>query len=711
MIQITLISAITATVAAAVSAYLGMSAIRTQSLQDTMNRLSGYHDVMSYMIEDVDYTGAARIAQLMGADAEIGDFEVINRFDKTVVSHGDVTANKPSWQLVELDIVDRNGIQLAHATYQIRNPVIAQPELLRILGLSLGVGAAFALFAFLLFARLRTRLLGPIRRLHRDVASGSALQTPRPDTPLEVVELSNAIGNAFDRAEEAAARNLQHIEVLTQVLSNFGVAIRYVDSDGKSWDYGRIDAHILPPCDTPPRQARLGPLIATLRDNLTKTFDTTEVDLQTRAHDGAALQLECSDRGRIHELTLFDLGHGDFAISLADITRAREMEASALEAQKMDVLGQLSSGIAHDLNNILGVIIGSAELLLIKFPDPKLQQYITPVTSACERGASLTRSLLSFARKASLEAEVIDLNRMVNGLTSWAARVMPENIATEVILQGAAWPVRADPAMTESALLNLMLNARDAMPDGGRLTIETANLIVDDQYLAERGETIRPGYYTMLAVSDTGIGIHRERMKAIFEPFYTTKGPDHGSGLGLSMIYGFMRQSGGLVRVYSEENVGTTFKLFFPSSDKPEDRRPRRDLPIQTTAGAQILLVEDEEELRFSLAEHLRLAGYNVTVAQNGDEALDLFMRERFCDVVVTDIVMPGTFSGVTLVHKLREIDPTLCSVFISGYPQEAAMHGNGLRPEDIRLMKPVRRDNLIAAVEKALAQKRERGS
>ena len=383
----------------------------------------------------------------------------------------------------------------------------------------------------------------------------------------------------------------------------------------------------------------------------------------------------------------------------------RNSNERLLQSQKMEAIGQLTGGVAHDFNNLLAVILGNIELAEDADLPDETRQSLSVAKSTTLRGAALTKSLLSFARQSPLEPARIDINKMVKETESWSSRVIPESIEVKASLLASLRKVEVDPTLTQNALLNLILNARDAMPDGGKLTLETSNVRIDEEYNELHDEDIEPGHYVLLAVSDTGTGIHKGNLAQVFDPFFTTKPVGAGSGLGLSMVQGFMKQSGGFVRVYSEQNVGTTFKLYFKavSGEKEADAcdRPASQMPM--TAGARILVVEDEEAVLDLLVTVLTRAGYLVTPARSGDEAMKIWDEDQHFDILVTDIVMPGGLQGTHLARVLRERNTDLPVVFLSGYASEATVHGNGLRQEDIRLMKPVGRNELIAAVEKAL--------
>jgi len=389
-----------------------------------------------------------------------------------------------------------------------------------------------------------------------------------------------------------------------------------------------------------------------------------------------------------------------------DVTDQREMEILLQQSIKMEAVGNLTGGIAHDFNNLLAVILGNLELA--KELPSDLDELLDEAVAATLKGAELTKSMLSFARRAPLEPTVLDLNKIVLEIMKWAARGLPPSIKCETSLLAGLWPVRADRNSTESALLNLILNARDAMQAGGKLTLETANVRIDEDYIDERQEDLEVGRYVMLAVSDTGVGIVPEILDRIFEPFFSTKGPGKGSGLGLSMIQGFMKQSGGGVRVYSEPGAGTTFKLYFRAAPQTTGDAGAivqvADKVAKTPGGKTILLAEDEPAVREMLVRTLGDSGFNVISAPSGDAALARFEAAQNVDLVLTDIVMPGALQGPALVQALRQRDASLPAVFMSGYANEATVHGNGLRPEDIRLMKPISRSLLLSAIKQAMA-------
>jgi PAS domain S-box-containing protein len=397
--------------------------------------------------------------------------------------------------------------------------------------------------------------------------------------------------------------------------------------------------------------------------------------------------------------------------SFDDVTERTRLQEQLQAAQKMESIGRIAGGIAHDFNNLLAVIMGNAELALETSDAAEVEEFGNEIVQATLRGAELTRRLLSFARRSHLAPKVISLNETVTAMNRLLSRAIPENIDMQTALSAGLWNTRADPAFVESSLLNLVLNARDAMPEGGRLTIETGNVRVSESYVTERGEELAPGRYVMLAVSDTGSGIARDILDKVIEPFFTTKGPHLGTGLGLAMVHGFVRQSGGALRIYSEPGVGTTVKIMLPAETEGGDTSvgpAAEDLLPSALGGARILLVEDEDTVRRTIARILTERGHAVAEAASGDAALAAFERTAVpFDILLTDVVMPGTLQGPVLAQELARRAPGLGIVFMSGYANEAAIHGNGLRPGDLYLMKPIQRRELLSVIEALLERLR----
>ncbi|HEX7718553.1 MAG TPA: ATP-binding protein, partial [Woeseiaceae bacterium] len=381
----------------------------------------------------------------------------------------------------------------------------------------------------------------------------------------------------------------------------------------------------------------------------------------------------------------------------------RYMAESLQQSQRMEAVGQLTGGVAHDFNNLLTVIIGNTELLQEQLDDDDLAAMTEMIANAAHRGAELTHRLLAFARRQPLEPRSLDLAELIASVDPLLRRTLGEHIDIKTTSDKDLWLASADPAQLESALLNLALNARDAMPGGGRLTIETRNVNLRDDYVAQYPE-LNEGQYVMLAVSDTGSGIPAEELQRVFEPFYTTKGAGKGTGLGLSMVYGFAKQSRGHVNIYSEVCQGTTVKLYLPRARKDE---PVIDAEPKAFAGGgteTILVVEDDDLVRQYVHKLLKSLGYGVLTANNGNAALEVLESSPDIDLLFTDVVMPGGMSGRDLADEVQRRHPGIRVLYTSGYSENAIVHHGRLDPSVNLLSKPYRREDLAASVRKALS-------
>ncbi len=388
-----------------------------------------------------------------------------------------------------------------------------------------------------------------------------------------------------------------------------------------------------------------------------------------------------------------------------DITRQRELDEVLRQAQRMEAVGQLSGGLAHDFNNLLGVIIGNIECLLDTMADdPERAGLAREVLDSALGGAELTHRLLAFGRRQALSPRHIDLSAQVAQHVTLLSRTLGRTIQVETVFADDLWPTHADPSQLGDALLNLAINARDAMPHGGVLTIETHNDRVWAKDTAREPE-MAPGDYVVLAVSDTGIGMAPEVSARAIEPFFTTKGPGIGSGLGLSMIYGFVRQSGGYLKINSEVGIGTTVRIFLPRATDEDDTAmrevPRASLP---TGHETILVVDDSPEMRHVAERHLRFLGYSVLTAENGPVALALLRAGTPVDLLFTDIAMPEGMNGFQLADAARQLRPGLKVVFTTGYAgtQEQADAPDW---QERLIRKPYRRPDLADKIRRAFGQ------
>ena len=396
-------------------------------------------------------------------------------------------------------------------------------------------------------------------------------------------------------------------------------------------------------------------------------------------------------------------GRPIFTGFLRDVTAEREAEAQLRQAQKMESVGQLTGGVAHDFNNLLTVIIGSLDLALGRVQGD-VQSVLESALQAAERGAALVQRLLAFSRRQTLIPEELNFNRLAAEMEDLLRRTLGEDIEIEMKLNPELWTALADKGQVENALLNLTVNARDAMPAGGKLTIETGNLHLDEDYAAHNPEVV-PGDYVMLAVTDTGKGMPAEVLERAFEPFFTTKEVGKGSGLGLSMIYGFTKQSGGHVKIYSEVDHGTTVRLYLPRQ-AAAGAAATPAMPMQhdhPPGGEMILVVEDNADVRAFVVRHLHELGYRVTEAKDGPSALGILSQPIPIDLLLTDVIMPGGMTGRQLSDEARHRRPGLKTLFISGYTEDSIVHQGKLDPGVNFLSKPFRRRDLALKVREAL--------
>jgi two-component system cell cycle sensor histidine kinase/response regulator CckA len=386
-----------------------------------------------------------------------------------------------------------------------------------------------------------------------------------------------------------------------------------------------------------------------------------------------------------------------------DITEQNRAQAQLRQAQKMETVGQLTGGIAHDFNNMLSVILGNLDLAAGKANgDDILLPLILNAVRGAERGAELISQLLSFARKQPLAPKAIDLNNQITSMLAMLRRTLGETVEIEAIRGERLWACEADPGQVENALLNLAINARDAMPGGGKLTIETANTRVDDENATTPGDIV-PGQYVILIVSDTGTGMPPHVLEQVFEPFFTTKEVGKGSGLGLSMVFGFAKQSNGHVAIYSEEGCGTTIKLYLPRTYRAADELQPVAVETPQANGESILLVEDDSDLRILANRQLKALGYKTGSAMDGRSALKLLESDMQIDLLLTDIVLPGGMGGGALAQEAAILRPTIKTLFMSGYTQDEIVHQGKLDDGVVLLEKPFRRWDLARKLREVL--------
>jgi nitrogen-specific signal transduction histidine kinase/ActR/RegA family two-component response regulator len=390
-----------------------------------------------------------------------------------------------------------------------------------------------------------------------------------------------------------------------------------------------------------------------------------------------------------------------------------KIEAALRQSQKMEAIGRLTGGIAHDFNNMLAIILGSLDLIQRRYDeaDPKLLRLVRQATEGAKRAAALTQRLLAFSRLQPLHPVSVDINRTVADMTDLLRRTLGETVAIETVQAGGLWRAHIDLAQLETAIVNLAINARDAMPDGGRLTIETANAFLDRGYLQDEPD-VQAGQYVMVAITDTGAGIAPTLLDQVFEPFFTTKPPGLGTGLGLSQVHGFIKQSGGHLRLYSEVGVGTTVKLYLPRSMGAVDRmavnpsrsqaRVRRDITV--------LVVEDEPGVRDYTVEALDELGFDVIAADAPKMALELLKTHPEIEIMLTDVVMPE-INGRALAEEALRRRPSLKVVFMTGYTKNAIVHNGVLDPGTHLVSKPFTVGQLGVELDAVIGSRRAEGA
>ena len=390
---------------------------------------------------------------------------------------------------------------------------------------------------------------------------------------------------------------------------------------------------------------------------------------------------------------------------LDEVYARSTLEEQLRQVQKMEAIGQLTGGIAHDFNNMLAIIMGGLNLLQRKLArgETDVERFVDGAMEGAQRAATLTQRLLAFSRQQPLSPEPLIINKLVAGMSELLDRTLGEQVKVETVLAAGLWQVKADPAQLENAILNLAVNARDAMPGGGRLTIETLNAFVDDAYAQEYA--IEAGQYVLIAVADTGAGMAPEVIAKAFDPFFTTKGAGKGTGLGLSQVYGFVRQSGGHVKIYSEPGVGTSVKIYLPRlyGEAAATEQAKRLATIHRGLRSEIILVvEDEERVRALSVEALRELGYSVVEASGPSQALRMLDEGQQVNLLFTDVVMPD-MSGRQLADRALGKRPNLKVLYTTGYTRNAIVHNGMLDPGTNLLTKPFSIEELAAKVRKIL--------
>ena len=418
-------------------------------------------------------------------------------------------------------------------------------------------------------------------------------------------------------------------------------------------------------------------------------------DLPASVRDVEQGYRRISLKGRELDVYRAPVPTGGFIVACMDVTQRVRSEEVARQTQKMEAIGHLTGGVAHDFNNLLQIISANLDLLIRDAAhDPAGAERLQKALAAVDRGARLTGQLLAFARRQPLEPRSMSLGRLVQNMTDLLRHTLGERVEIDSMVAGGLWNTMADASQVENAIINLAVNARDAMPAGGKLTVEVANAFLDDNYAAQYAD-VTAGQYVMLAVSDTGRGMAPEIIAHAFEPFYTTKAEGQGTGLGLSQVYGFVKQSGGHVKIYSEPGQGTTIKIYLPRTRKPEEEHETPDTSPVQGGTETILVVEDDEGVRAAVVDMLSELGYRVFKAETAEKALEILGGVDPIDLIFTDVVMPGPINTREFGRRAAQMRPGIIVLYTSGYTQNAIVH-NGALDDDVHLLsKPYRRGEL----------------
>ena len=506
-------------------------------------------------------------------------------------------------------------------------------------------------------------------------------------------------------------RRLMEREEFFQLISDNVVdMIAVVDSNGKriynSPSYHRILGYSVAELESTSSFEQVHPddrqIVVDAAADARKTGVGKRIEYRMRHRDGSWVYLESTAspvvnaKGEVESLVIVN----------RDISERRRLEEQLRQSQKMDAIGRLSGGVAHDFNNLLGVIIGYAEILQERIAETDaMRAPVDQIIKAGSRASSLTKQLLAFSRQQVLEPKVLVLNAVVSDTEKMLRRLIGEDIELRTTLEPDLGKIRADQGQIEQVIMNLVVNARDAMPDGGKLTIETRNFEIDEKFARRYAYPVLPGSYVQLIVSDNGVGMDTATQQRIFEPFFTTKEKGKGTGLGLSLVYGVVKQSGGYIDVLSARGKGTTFNIYLPrvGQNAVETKTIGPDRPEELRGTETILLAEDEDTLRALTRHLLELYGYRVLEACDGNQALRL--SDQSADeiqLLLTDVVMPG-ISGRTLADQLKQKRPDIKVVFMSGYTGQQVGGKEILEPGSAFLQKPFTREGLARKVREAL--------
>lgn len=572
----------------------------------------------------------------------------------------------------------------------------AELALMILLGGTVVSGVAIIFVFLLVNGEVRRRR----RAEHSLVELNAALEERVAERTAELAQANEALRQESEQRKRAGEWLRESNDRLTAVISAapFGIYLLDVNGNVAMWNAGaeRIFGYTnLEIVGRPPPFLTVHDL-APLRVDAANPAPGQQprgVDLDLPRNDGKTIH------ARLFAAEILAGGSHEALHIVEDITERRNIEQQLRQSQKMEVVGQLTGGMAHDFNNLLTIILGNLDMARegLDAGMDVLEQLETAIKGAT-RGAELTQRLLAFARKQTLQPRLVNVNDLLTGTVAMLKRTLGESIVVSVSMEPKLWPAVVDPSQVEDAILNLAVNARDAMPNGGQLVIETGNATLDANYVALNPGVV-PGNYVMLAVGDTGVGMSAEILERAFEPFFTTKEKNKGTGLGLSMIYGFVKQSGGHIKIYSEPGHGTTVRIYLPRARSNAELAEYEERPpplMAAPAGTKVLVVEDNEDVRRVAVRMLDELGYQTIEAAAPDEAIATLEQRGDIDILFTDIVMPGKRTGYDLAQDAQRMRPDLRVLFTSGYSEVFLKQGStGLRAQI--LGKPYRKKDLAA--------------
>jgi signal transduction histidine kinase/DNA-binding response OmpR family regulator len=493
--------------------------------------------------------------------------------------------------------------------------------------------------------------------------------------------------------------------ILQTTIDSIRDGVAMFTSDGALCVFNRQFFDLL---DFPPELARLHENLANFQTIDRHRDRPVFAELPESPADMEQGYQRVSVKGRELDVYRAPVPTGGFVIACTDVTARVRAEDASRQTQKMEAIGHLTGGVAHDFNNLLQIVSANLDMLSRESAgNQAVQERIHKAVSAVERGARLTAQLLAFARRQPLEPRSINLGRLVRDMTDLLRRTLGERVEIDSMVSGGLWNTLADPSRIENAIINLAVNARDAMPEGGKLTVEVANAFLDDNYAAQHTE-VAAGQYVMLAVSDTGHGMAPDVIAHAFEPFYTTKPEGQGTGLGLSQVYGFVKQSGGHIKIYSELQQGTTIKIYLPRTRRPEEETDHHDTSPVVGGTETILVVEDDEGVRTAVVDMLTDLGYRVLKAENAGKALEILAGPDSIDLIFTDVVMPGPINTREFGRRTIEMRPSTAVLYTSGYTQNAIVHNGALDGDVYLLSKPYGRDELARKIRFMLSADRK---